>query len=124
MGPIPLIGQHISYKEPVQHRRVRLRATLTALASVAVFLLAISAAYFLLPLPPPQAAHIVAVDINPSLELETDEEWTVIAIRPLNEEAKGLMKSLDSGPPPGGGEVCESGVLTCRGRGLGERLHD
>src|SRR5690606_29132632 len=94
-SPLPLIGQHLTLDESLRHGRVRLRAAPAALASVAVFLLAISAAYFLLPFDSPQAAHIVAVDINPSLELETDEKWTVIAVRPLNEEARGLVKSLD-----------------------------
>jgi hypothetical protein len=94
-APFPLIGQIVTYSDQTQERKRHLWAKLTALASAAVLLLALTTAYLFLPLESTQAAHIVAVDINPSLEMEADEKWKVIAIRPLNDDAKYLIATLD-----------------------------
>ncbi|SES68459.1 Anti-sigma factor N-terminus [Oceanobacillus limi] len=37
----------------------------------------------------------VDIDINPSMELEIDREYRVVAINPLNEDASTLMEELD-----------------------------
>jgi hypothetical protein len=46
---------------------------------------------------PPKYEHVVAIDINPSLELYLDSEERVIKAKPLNPDAEKVLSSFPSG---------------------------
>ncbi|EGL83781.1 hypothetical protein CathTA2_0650 [Caldalkalibacillus thermarum TA2.A1] len=88
--PVPLLGQPYSYSEK---RRSSFRWILLA-AVVAALLLAI-VAYNLVPLGSHQPVYIVAVDINPSMEIYATQDLEVVDVHPLNDDAEQIVHELD-----------------------------
>ncbi|MDQ0339910.1 hypothetical protein J2S00_002705 [Caldalkalibacillus uzonensis] len=88
--PVPLLGQPFSYTEK---RRSSFRWIPLA-AVVAVLLLAV-VAYSLLPFGLHQPAYIVAVDINPSMEIYATQDLEVVDVHPLNDDAEQIVHELD-----------------------------
>lgn len=86
---IPLIGEKLTYKEkksffhPMQWVK---------LASVACLLFLIFSMY---PTKPAEAAYIVAIDINPSMEVYLDKDFKVTRVVTLNPEGDRIITKID-----------------------------
>ncbi len=84
---VPLIGERFTYKEK-QHSVFYYRWT--AIAAIAcMFVLAVFT-YRLLMTTNSQSAYLVALDINPSIEIYADKNLVTTSVTALNEDAKKL----------------------------------
>lgn len=102
--PLPLLGEEIEYvveeaEEPTS-KETGLRRLFREGASpvlrygwIALLLLILSGLFFFLPLRP-EASYIVALDINPNLELYVDAGDRVQAVRSYGKETKDFLKGL------------------------------
>ncbi|WP_208587535.1 anti-sigma-I factor RsgI family protein [Gracilibacillus suaedae] len=90
---IPAIGEYVTYrvkKSPLLLGNRKQVLPLVALAAILLFAI-MSVSLF----QPQQPAYLLAVDINPSMEISLDEDLHVIDITGLNEDANLVMKGLD-----------------------------
>ncbi|KUO58993.1 MAG: hypothetical protein APF84_05930 [Gracilibacter sp. BRH_c7a] len=87
---VPMLGQHFSY---TQKRRSNL--WLLKYASIASIFLLAFLAYAFIPIGDKSPAYIVAMDINPSIEITVDKKLTVQEISGLNNDGKQLIESMD-----------------------------
>ncbi|WP_018931009.1 anti-sigma-I factor RsgI family protein [Gracilibacillus lacisalsi] len=90
---IPAIGEYVTYrvkKSPLLLGNRKQVLPLVALAAILLFAI-MNVSLF----QPQQPAYLLAVDINPSMELSLDEDLHVIEITGLNEDANRVIKDLD-----------------------------
>ncbi|MFD2655551.1 anti-sigma factor domain-containing protein [Gracilibacillus thailandensis] len=90
---IPAIGEYVTYrvkKSPLLLGNRKQVLPLVALAAILLFAI-MNVSLF----QPQQPAYLLAVDINPSMELSLDEDLDVIEITGLNEDANRVIKDLD-----------------------------
>lgn len=91
--PDMFIGQQIKYrKRNLTGNKKALTKYLTLIASV--FVIALCSILYFQFFNPDKVFAYVDVDINPSLEMAIDENSKVLAIKPLNKDAKTLLKEL------------------------------
>jgi hypothetical protein len=87
---IPRMGEPFSYIE----REKRSRPSWSSYISVAaVFLMGILL-YTLFLQAGPQASYVVAMDINPSMEVYVDQNDTVVKVVALNQDAEKVIKNI------------------------------
>ncbi len=93
-GEVPLLGNSFSYKE---QKRTGVFATslkgISVLAMAAVLFIAV----LLSGVTKSQAeyAYVVAIDINPSIELHLDEDFEVVEVVPLNEDGEKIVALIN-----------------------------
>ncbi|QGH34067.1 hypothetical protein GI584_08560 [Gracilibacillus salitolerans] len=90
---IPVIGEYVTYrvkKSPLLQWNRKQVLPLVALAAILLVAIMNSSFY-----QPQQQAYLLAVDINPSMEISLDEDLNVIDITGLNDDAKRVIKDLD-----------------------------
>ncbi|WP_163579008.1 anti-sigma factor domain-containing protein [Gracilibacillus saliphilus] len=90
---IPAVGEYVTYrvkKSPLLLGNRKQVLPLIALAAILLFAI-MNVSLF----QPQQSAYLLAVDINPSMELSLDEDLHVIEITGLNEDANRVIKDLD-----------------------------
>ena len=87
---VPKIGQAYTYIEKQNRRFPNLTKYLTLASGlfIAIF------GYLILTHMKPDEAYLFAVDINPSIEIYTDEQLNVVDIHYLNEDGKILINEL------------------------------
>jgi len=90
------IGEEVSYK-PVHKgmaftKRKQKKAPVRIFSMACIMLILIVPFYFLIG--KDDTFAYVTVDINPSIEMEVDENFNVKAIRPLNEDASRIIENL------------------------------
>lgn len=87
---IPKIGQTYTYIEKQNRGFTHFTKYLTLASGlfIAIF------AYLLLTLMKPEEAYMFAVDINPSIEIFTDEQLNVVDIHYLNEDGKIVTNAI------------------------------
>ena len=95
-----IIGAEVSYKPLESEKKAKLhffpgkKLNIQLLAMACVLFLLVLPIYFLMGSNKTYA--YVNIDINPSIELEIDDELKVNSIRPLNDDAKIILKQLES----------------------------
>ncbi len=87
---VPMLGQQFSYTE-----KKRSYSNLLRYASIASVLILTILAFTFIQLGDKSAAYIVAMDINPSIEIILDKNLTVQDIYGLNNEGKIIIESID-----------------------------
>ena len=86
---IPMLGQHFSYAEKRQ-----LNLNLIKYLSIASVLILTILAFTFIPLGDKDSAYIVAMDINPSIEIRLDKNLLVQEISGLNSDGKDLIEYM------------------------------
>lgn len=87
---VPMLGQHFCYAEKQQ-----LNLNLTKyLAIASIFILTILA-YTFMPMENKDSAYIIAMDINPSIEITLNKNLAVQEISGLNSDGKYLIESME-----------------------------
>lgn len=90
---MPVIGEFVSYrmkKSPLLHWNGKLALPLVSITAILLLVI------FNYPFSPTnQQAYILAIDINPSMEVVLDEDFKVLDIVGLNEDANRVIADLD-----------------------------
>lgn len=92
-GPLPAVGALVSEPAPARASRVW---ALAAAATAALLILALQLPFLA---PFAQAGTLVAVDINPSLEVLLTASGRVVRVRALNADAEPVVAALAPLPP-------------------------
>ena len=87
---LPLLGQSFSYVE-----KKRSIFDLLKLASVAAILILTTLAYTFSPFGDKDSAYIVAMDMNPSIEITMDKNLNVRDLRGVNSDGEQVIESID-----------------------------
>lgn len=91
--PDMFVGQQIKFKKSeVVNLNKHYTKYFALIASV--FLLAFASIFYLHIFSPSSVYAYIDVDINPSLELSIDRDSEVLGVKPLNHDAKALLKDL------------------------------
>lgn len=86
---VPMLGQHFSYAEKRQ-----LNLNLMKYLSIASVLVLTILAYTFIPLGNKDSAYIIAMDINPSIEITLDKNLIVQEISGLNSDGEDLIEYM------------------------------
>ncbi|SHG64105.1 anti-sigma-I factor RsgI family protein [Ornithinibacillus halophilus] len=89
-GDLPLIGSSYTYEKK---SRVFKNSTIRNVSVAAIFFIAM-VSYLLFSNPSTKDAYLLAVDINPSIEIFADEEMEVTHVKALNIEGESLIEDL------------------------------
>jgi hypothetical protein len=93
---IPRMGEPFSYIEGEKNSRP---SWLAYISVAAVFMIGILLSTLFLQ-SEPQASYVVAMDVNPSIEIYVDQDDTVVKVIALNQDAEKITNHLDSQHEP------------------------
>lgn len=90
---VPMVGEYVSYR--VKNKRFHFTKSNIVLPALSLTVLLIFLlGNFFLSQPSQQQAYVLAIDINPSIEISLDENFHVIDVRGLNEDARDIIEQL------------------------------
>ncbi|MGP4040715.1 anti-sigma-I factor RsgI family protein [Gracilibacillus sp. D59] len=90
---MPVIGEYVTYrikKAPLLQWNRKMVLPVVSLAAILLFIV-MNGSFF----QPNQQAYLLAIDINPSIEISLDEDFNVLDIVALNDDANRVIQDLD-----------------------------